>query len=87
MGSALVVEFEIVDADGIAVLDAHFLQPFEEAGFAELTVEIVAGFEIAEVDIADETGEPLAFDDPGLAVLADASGGLPAEEPAPRHRL
>ena len=34
MGSALVVELEVVDADGIAVFDAHFLQLFEEAAVA-----------------------------------------------------
>ena len=55
-----VVEFKIVDADGIAVLDALLLQTVEQAAFAELAVKVHAGFVIIEVDIIQELLEPFA---------------------------
>ena len=41
-----VVEFKIVDADGVAVLDALLFQTVEQAAFAELAVEVHTGLVI-----------------------------------------
>ena len=38
---SLIIELQIVDVHSVSVLDAHFLQPGEQAAFAQLLVEIV----------------------------------------------
>lgn len=55
-----VVEFKIVDADGVAVLDALLFQTVEQAAFAELAIEVHTGLVIVEVDIVQELLEPFA---------------------------
>ena len=56
--SALIFEFQVVHGNQIAVLDAHGLQPVEEAGFPEHLVEPQTAFVIAEVGVGDEPLEP-----------------------------
>ena len=70
----LILELEIVNIHGIAVLDAHFLQTLEQAALVQLDVEVVPGLVVVEVDIHDPPLQPGAGDEPGAAQMLDLQG-------------
>ena len=68
--SLLVLELEVVEGDGVAVLDAHLFQALIEAGVPQGLLEPHAALVVVEVDVAHEALEPGALDEPGAVVGA-----------------
>jgi len=68
---SLVFKFQIVDADGVAVLDAQLLQTRKQAALAQLPVKVHPGLVVAEVDVRHKALQPLAGDDPQVVLLPD----------------
>lgn len=70
-GSFCVFKLKIIDADSVAVLDAHFLKPLKQAALAKLPVEVHARFIVVEVDVIEQLHDPRAGDLPEILMLLD----------------
>lgn len=66
-----IFEFKIVNADRIAVLDAHLLQTFKESALAELAVKIHPRLIIVKIDVVQQLHDPRAGDLPQILMLLD----------------
>ena len=71
----LVFKFEVVEADDVAVLNAHLLKAGKEAALAQHLVEIHPALVVGEVDVRHQSLEPRAFDDVGVVVHRDVERG------------
>ena len=69
--SGLIIELDIVNADGIALFDAHLLQAVKEPALPQLAVKIHPGLVIVEVDIRDQAFQPGAGHQPQAVLRLD----------------
>ncbi len=56
--SWLIIELNVINADDIALFDAHFLQTVKKSALPQLAVKIHPGLIIVEVDVGNQTLQP-----------------------------
>ena len=67
----LIIKFEVIYADGIALIYTHIFKPFEDSVFMEYAVEIHAGLIVGKIDAGDKLLHPFTLYCPYTIVVFD----------------